>query len=253
MPIRTSRVTIDAPDGGMPAFLAEPSDGHRSPAVVVLIEAFGLVPSIESVARRFAGEGYVALAPDLFYREIPNNTAPYDDIPRGMELMAKLVGRGARFLEDVAASFDHLERMDTVAPKKFGVIGFCMGGALTFATACAFPDRVAAAAPFYGGGIVNLLDRAERITSPLYLFFAERDAFIPLDQVRQVESRLKELRKNFRLKIYPGTDHGFLNEERSSVYHPEAASDAWREVLAFFGTHLRGAGSQGDGQRRHDR
>jgi carboxymethylenebutenolidase len=225
----------------MPAFLAEPSDGRRSPAVIVIIEAFGLVPSIESVVRRFAGEGYIALAPDLFYREIPNNTAAYDDVSHGMELMAKLVGRGPRFLEDLAASFDHLERMETVAPKRFGVIGFCMGGALTFAAACAFPDRVAAAAPFYGGGIVNLLDQAHRITSPLYLFFGERDAFIPLDQVRQIETRLKELRKDFRLKIYPGADHGFLNEERTSVYDPEAAADAWSEVLSFFGAHLKGA------------
>jgi carboxymethylenebutenolidase len=226
----------------MPAFLAEPTHGRKSPAVAVIIEAFGLVPSIESVVRRLAEAGYVALAPDLFYREIPRNTAAYDDIPHGMELMAKLVERGSRFLDDLAASFDHLERMETVAPKKFGVIGFCMGGALSFATACAFPDRVAAAAPFYGGGIVNLLDGADRIASPLYLFFGERDAFIPLDQVRRIEAKLEELGKDFQLKVYPGADHGFFNEERASVYDPEAAADAWTEVMRFFAAHLKGAG-----------
>jgi carboxymethylenebutenolidase len=225
----------------MPAFLARPTGARRSPAVVVIIEAFGLVPSIESVVCRLAREGYVALAPDLFYREIPDNTAAYDDVPRGMELMAKLVARGPRFLDDLAASFDHLERMEAVAPKRFGVIGFCMGGALTFATACAFPERVAAAAPFYGGGIVNLLDRADRITSPLYLFFGERDTFIPPHQVRQIEDKLEELGKDFQLKIYPGADHGFFNEERISVYHPEAAADAWSEVSRFFAVHLKGA------------
>jgi carboxymethylenebutenolidase len=160
--VNTSRLTIEAPDGAMPAFLAEPSDAGRSPAVLVLIEAFGLVPSMESVARRLAREGYIALVPDLFYREIPNNTAAYDDLPRGMELMAKLVRRGARFLDDIAAAFVHLEKRETVAPKRLGVTGFCMGGALAFAAACAFPDRIAAAAPFYGGGIVDLLDRADR-------------------------------------------------------------------------------------------
>ncbi len=237
--IATSRVTIQAPDGAMPAFFAEPADGRRSPAVVVLIEAFGLVPSIESVVRRFAAEGYVTLAPDLFYREIPDNTASYDDLPHGMELMNRLVQRGPRFLDDLTAAFDHLAHKETVAPKEFGVTGFCIGGALTFAAACAFPDRVAAAAPFYGGGIVNLLDRADRIASPLYLFFGEHDAFIPLDQVRRIETKLTELGKDFQLKIYPGADHGFFNEERPSVYHPGAATDAWRELTRFFAAHLK--------------
>ncbi len=223
----------------MPAFLAQPGDGRRAPGVVMLIEAFGLVPSIESVVRRLAGEGYVALAPDLFYREIPNNTASYDDLPRGMELMQGLVRRGPKFLADVEAAFDYLAAMETVAPKKVGVTGFCMGGALTFATACEFPDRVAAAAPFYGGGIVNLLDRADRIACPVYLFFGERDAFIPPDEVRRIGARLAELRKDFQIKVYPGADHGFFNEERPSVYHPAAAADAWSELMRFFAVHLQ--------------
>jgi carboxymethylenebutenolidase len=122
-----------------------------------------------------------------------------------------------------------------------GVTGFCMGGALTFAAACAFPDRIGAAAPFYGGGIVNLLERADRIACPLYLFFGERDDFIPLDQVRQIEAKLRELGKDFRLEIYAGADHGFFNEERPSVYHPEAAGHAWNELKRFFEAHLKGA------------
>jgi carboxymethylenebutenolidase len=237
MPIQTRRVTIRAPGGDMPAFLAEPSGARGAPGVVVLMEAFGLVPSIESVARRLAEEGYVALAPDLFYREAPHSTAPYDDIPRAIELMTRLVQLGPKFLDDVAAAFDCLEAMPNVAPKKFGVIGFCMGGAFAFAAACAFPERVAAAAPFYGGGIGNLLDRAERIAAPLYLFFAEQDGFIPLDEVRRIEAKLTELGKDFLLKVYPGTDHGFFNDARE-VYAPEAAADAWREVKRFFAAHL---------------
>jgi carboxymethylenebutenolidase len=241
MRVDASRIAIEAPDGRMPAFLAEPVGPEKSPAIVVLIEAFGLVSSIESVVRRLADEGYVALAPDLFYREIPNNTASYDDLPRGMELMAGLIRRGPRFLADVEAAFDYLTAKETVDPKRFGVTGFCMGGALTFAAACAFPDRVAAAAPFYGGGIVNLLDRADRIACPLYLFFGERDAFIPLDEVRRIDARLRELGKDFRIKVYPGADHGFVNEERPSVYDGEAAADAWSELTRFFAAHLRPA------------
>jgi carboxymethylenebutenolidase len=236
--MRTSTVEIRTPEGTMPAHLAEPEGRGPFPAVVVLMEAFGLVPHIRNVADRLAGEGYVALAPDMFYRELPDNKASYDDVPRGMKLMGALVGRGEKFLEDVTAALDFLEARPEVHRGRIGVTGFCMGGALTFATACLIPERIAAAAPFYGGGIVNLLPRADRISCPLYLFFGEKDAFIPLDQVQRIEARLAELEKTFHCKVYPGADHGFFCEERAS-YHAEAAADAWRELTRFFARHLK--------------
>jgi carboxymethylenebutenolidase len=82
-----------------------------------------------------------------------------------------------------------------------------------------------------------------RLVAPelLYLFFGERDSFIPLDEVRRIETRLRELGKDVRCKVYRGADHGFFNEERPSVYHPEAAEDAWEELERFLATHLKGA------------
>jgi carboxymethylenebutenolidase len=222
----------------MPAHLAEPDGRGPRPAVLVLMEAFGLVPSIESVATRLAGEGYLALAPDLYYRDGPDATASYGDLPRAMQLMHALVERGDAYASDVAAAIDFLEARSDVVHGRVGVVGFCMGGALTFGSACALPERIAAAAPFYGGGIVRLLPRAARIACPLLFFFGERDPLIPIDQVREIEARLRDLGKEFRIETYPGADHGFMNEARAATYHPQAAGDAWKKLLHFFAAHL---------------
>jgi carboxymethylenebutenolidase len=234
--MRTSTVEIRTPEGAMPAHLAEPEGRGPFPAVVVIMEAFGLVPHIRSVAERLAGEGYVALAPDFYWRMLPDNAVGYDRLDRAIALMQKV--NDAKFTEDMRAALDWLAAREDVDGTRIGVTGLCMGGRLSFLTACALPDRIAAAAPFYGGGIANHLAQADRIQAPLYLFFGEKDAFIPLDQVQRIEARLAELGKTFHCKVYPGADHGFFCEERTS-YHAEAAADAWRELTRFFARHLK--------------
>ncbi len=236
MAIRTSKIEITTPDGVMPAHLAEPEGAGPHPAVVVLIEAFGLVPHIESVADRLAGEGYVAVAPDVYYRELPNNKVGYDQLDQAIGLMQKL--DDGRFVEDMRATLDDLAGRDNVDGAKLGCTGFCMGGRLAFLSACALPDRISAAAPFYGGGIVGLLDQANKIRAALYLFFGEKDAFIPREQVDQVDAKLRELGTNYKLKNYPDAEHGFFCDQRVS-YAQKAAEDAWEELKKFFGEQLR--------------
>jgi dienelactone hydrolase len=237
MAIRTSTVNIPAADGTMPGYLAEPPGDGPFPAVVVLIEAFGLVPHIEDVTRRLAEEGYVALAPDVYYRELPHNKVGYDQLDQAIGLMQKI--DDDKFVQDMRAAIDSLKSQSNVAGDKIGVTGFCMGGRLTFLTACALPDQVAAAAPFYGGGIAGLLSRADSIACPLYLFFGEADPYIPMAEVRQIDTRLKALGKNFKLKTYPGADHGFFCNERPS-FNASAATDAWEELKSFLAVNLRG-------------
>jgi len=236
--VKNSRVEVSAPGGAMRGHLAEPEGHGPFPAVLVLMEAFGLVPSIESVADRLAAEGYVALAPDLYYREGPDDTARYDDLPRAMQLMGALLRRGDAYTQDVAAAIDFLEARAGVARGRIGVTGFCMGGALAFGSACALPGRLAAAAPFYGGGIARMLPRADALTAPLLFFFGERDALIPPEQIREIETRLRELDKEFRIEVYPGAEHGFFNSDRAATFHPQAAGDAWKKLLHFFAAQL---------------
>ena len=234
MDIRTSHETVTTPDGAMPVYVAEPTAPGRHPAVIVIMEAFGLNGNIEEITRRIAAEGYVALAPDVYWRMLPDNKVGYDELPKAIGLMQKV--NDQKVVQDLSSAVDALHKRPTVSGK-IGVTGFCMGGRLSFLAAAELPDKIAAAAPFYGGGIAALLPKAEKIKAPLYLFFGEKDAFIPQDQVNAIDAKLRELKKPYTLKNYKGADHGFFCHERAS-YNATAAADAWKELPAFFRKHL---------------
>ena len=236
MTVRTRDIEIQAVDGPMPVFVAEPEAAGPHPAVVVIMEGAGRVPHICDVARRIAEEGYVAIAPDFYYREIPNNRVAYDQTEQMYALMERFDDE--KFLDDMRTTLTHLRGLDSVGDAKIGVVGFCMGGRLTFLTACALPGEVAAAAPFYGGFTVAHLPLASAIECPLYLFFGAEDPFIPAEEVQTIEKTLTELGKRFSLKTYPGADHGFFCDERDS-YNEAAASDAWSELKGFLAAHLQ--------------
>jgi carboxymethylenebutenolidase len=236
MPITSQRIEIQTPDGRMPAHLALPAAPGRHPAVIVYAEAFGLNDNIRKIAERIAAEGYVALAPDPYYRLLPaKNCWTYDSVDGAVDAMQSLTD--ARFAADSQAALDYLaSRSDTTG--KVGVTGFCMGGRLSFLAACTHPERIAAAAPFYGGGIVGLLDRAPRLRAPVLQLYGEKDPYIPLDQVERIKAELARLSKRSETIVYPGADHGFFCEERAS-YQAQAAGDAWKRVKSFFSEHLR--------------
>ena len=235
MDIRTSHETVTTPDGAMPVYVAEPTAPGRRPAVIVIMEAFGLNAHIEEVTRRIAAEGFVALAPDIYWRSLPDNKVGYDELPKAIGLMQKV--NDAKVVQDLGAALDALAKRPQVNAAKVGVTGFCMGGRLAFLLAAELPDRIAAAAPFYGGGIAALLPKAEKIRAPMYLFFGEKDAFIPQEQVRAIDARLKELGKPYTLKTYTGAVHGFFCEARPD-YNAAAAASAWTELLGFFRKQL---------------
>jgi carboxymethylenebutenolidase len=235
MTTRSYDVSIATPDGAMPAYLALPESEGPHPGVVVLMEAFGLVPHVRDVARRLAREGYAAVAPDLYYR-LPDNKAAYSELPKAIALMQKV--DDAKFTLDMSAALDFLASHPEVDGRRLGVTGFCMGGRLAFLSACRLPERIRAAAPFYGGGIGGLLGQADRIRCPLLLFFGELDAFIRQDEVRRIDARLAELGKSHRVVVYPQANHGFFCDERPE-YDERSARDAWTQLLDFFGENLR--------------
>ena len=236
MDIQTRDLNIEALDGAMPIFVAHPEGDGPHPAVIVVMEAFGRVQHICDVAARIAREGYVAVAPDFYYREGAAGRVPYDELPRAIELLQQFDDAG--FLDDMQTTLEYLRGLDTVRNSKIGVTGFCMGGRLTFYSACALPGEIAAAAPFYGAFTVGHLPEADAIRCPLYLFFGDKDPYIPAEEVETIESRLNQLGKRFELKTYAGADHGFFCNERES-FNETAASDAWTELTRFFADTLR--------------
>jgi carboxymethylenebutenolidase len=197
------------------------------------MEAFGLNAHIKDVAGRLAATGAVALAPDMYYRQ-PNAVVGYDQLPEAIRLMTSL--RDDAIAADMAGVITYLQSRDFVRCDRIGITGFCMGGRITFLTACR-NSEVKAAAPFYGGGIGGLLDQAPKITCPMLLFFGGDDPFIPNDEVENVKQTLAKLKKSAEVVVYPGAPHGFFCNERDS-YRPDAAKDSWARLTKFFGAHL---------------
>jgi carboxymethylenebutenolidase len=234
METSSTMVKVSAADGDMPALLARPTAAGKHPAVVVVMEAFGLNDHIKDVAKRLAAEGYVVLAPDIYYRE-PNNVVGYDQLPEALRLMSSL--RDDKIVADMAAAVTYLQSQDFVRGDRIGVTGFCMGGRISFLTACK-NAAIKAAAPFYGGGIGGLLDQAPKITCAMLLFFGDQDAFIPTDEVENIKSTLAKLKKSAEVVVYPGAPHGFFCNERDS-YRPDAAQNAWERLKTFFTKHLK--------------
>lgn len=237
MQVEQKEVIISTPDGRMPAYLFTPDKQGHKPAIVLLMEAFGLTSHIRDVAARIANEGYVVIAPDLYYRELPNNKFGYEEVEQAMAMMYRL-DFGKPIEADIRAAVACIKSLPDVYPDRVGVTGFCLGGGLSFLAACKLSDEIAAAAPFYGMVLDQWIDAVTDITVPIYLFFGGADPFIPQVRIRQIESRFQELNKDYRLKVYSDADHGFFCHERSS-YNRLAAEDAWREVTQFFHKYLQ--------------
>ena len=195
----------------------------RGPGVVVIQEWWGLVDHIKAVCDRFAAAGFVALAPDLFH----GKTTKSPD-QAGKLMMALRIDETENELE---GAVEYLLKHDAVTSKKIGVVGFCMGGALSLYTATK-SSNIGACVVFYGGH-PNVKPDLPSLAAPVLGLYAEKDGFVTPDSVRELESKLKALGKEIEVHIYPGTDHAFFNDSRPEVYDEEAAADAWRRTVEF--------------------
>jgi len=234
MDVQTQMIEVPAAAGAMPAFLVRPKEGAREPGVLVIQEAFGLNDHIRDVARRIAGEGYVALAPDLYWRGGKGRTARYDQLPEAIGLMQSL--KDADIVSDLSGAIAYLEKQAFVRADRIGITGFCMGGRVAYLAACELPDKIKASAPFYGGGIP--VENTAKLRCPVLAFFGEKDAFIPLENVERLKAEAARRGKAVEIVVYPGADHGFFCNERAS-YQKAAAEDAWARLKRFFAKHLK--------------
>ena len=223
MPITTASVEFPANGVNGMGHLARPDDDARHPAIIVIQEWWGLDGHIKSIADRFAGEGFVALAPDLYHGAFA--TEPDEARKLVMNMNRE------QAIKDLTGAVARLKSMPEVAPKKLACIGFCMGGSLTLALAAASSD-IAAAAPFYAGMQPPAQELA-KIEAKMFCAFGADDAGIPLDNVRKFEDALASTKRDAVVKVYEGAPHSFFNDTRDS-YRPDAANDAWDHALALF-------------------
>ena len=221
--IKTSDVTFPADGVDGVGYVAQPADASPHPGVIVIQEWWGLDAHIRDIADRFAREGFVALAPDLYRGSFA--TEPDEARKLVMNMNRE------QAVKDLLGAVRHLQGMSEVAPKKVGCIGFCMGGSLTLALAAATPD-VAGAAPFYAG-MQPGRDQIARIEAELFCAFGADDEGIPMENVRKFEENLRETGRNAVVQVYDGAPHSFFNDTRPS-YRPAAAEDAWARSLELF-------------------
>ncbi len=218
-------ITFASNGGTASGYLAKPASGTGK-GVVVIQEWWGLNDNIKGIADRFAAEGFVALAPDMYHGVV---TAEPDEA--GKLLMALNIPQAEKDLRGAVA---HLKEM-TGGP--VGTVGFCMGGALSLFAACNSNGDVGACVDFYGGHPAVKYNW-DGLTAPVLGIWAEHDDFVnPNIPTFETEMTRRNIPHEFH--TYPGTFHAFFNDEHAEPeYNPAAAKDAWEKTLAFYRKHL---------------
>jgi carboxymethylenebutenolidase len=228
----TSTIQIAGPTCSVRAFEARPATGEPHPGVIVIQEWWGLNDHIKDVAQRFAREGYVAVAPDLYSRLGNKVTADPNEAGQLMMTLDKKDG-----VADLLAVVAHLKKAPGVKADRIGVTGYCMGGSYATLLACHSGD-IKAAAAFYGE--VPEDETLARLYCPLLYIYGTEDGWIQRKDVERLRETLKRHGKTAEVQIYPGAPHAFFNDTRKDVYHEKEAKDAWQRTLALFSRQLKG-------------
>jgi carboxymethylenebutenolidase len=203
--------------------------GSSGPGVIVIQEWWGLVPHITDIADRFAAEGFVALAPDMYHGEVTDEP----DLAGKLLMSMNLATAG----KDLSGAVDFLQ--ERTGRTKVGITGFCMGGGLALMAACLRPDAIAAAAPFYGGMRPDTVIEWDNLAAVVEGHYAATDRGTAAPEaVKELEASLHALGKDATFHIYPGTQHAFFNDTRPEVYDAAVAKTAWDRTLALFRANL---------------
>jgi len=228
---QTRWIEIDTDAGKMPAYLSLPPAG-KGPGIILIQEIFGVNAHIRDVADLYAKAGYAVIAPDIFWRSQPRVELDYvgADRERGISLMQQ-VDTG-KTLGDLAAVAHTLRALPEFSGK-VASIGYCYGGLLSYLAAA--QGLVDIAVAYYGGGIQNKLELAERVTTPMLFHYGELDAHIPLSAVEQIKAAFAA-RGNAEFHVYPQADHGFNCWARSS-FHQNASALSLGRTLQFLANH----------------
>jgi carboxymethylenebutenolidase len=225
-PIHDETITFAFGTTSRSGYFARPEGAGPFPGVIVIHEIYGLNENIKSIARRFAEQGYAALAVDLFAAR--NRALCMARVMSAMLLTPLKNGS----LDELRAALTYLADQPAVDPDRVGAIGFCMGGGFAIAWACTDP-RLKAIAPFYGSNPRPLA--AVKRACPVVGSYPERD--FTANQGRKLEAELEQCQTPHDIKVYPGARHSFFNDQGSS-YDAAAAKDAWQRVLAFFNERI---------------
>ena len=241
-------VDIETVDGPMAVPTSRPVEGGTRPAVIVVMGSPGVSPNIVGIVDRFAREGYVAVAPDLYHRA---GRLRYATVEKRQEMQGELRANGfsdASIDMDVKATIDYLRSDPDVSV--IGITGFCLGGRVSLQSVIR-ATGLSAAGIFYGGNMFPGDDEPEAFSAiresgtlavPVIGFFGEEDQNPTAEQARSLDAHLTDLGKEHAFYYYEGAGHAFFNDD-SPGYRPGPAADSWEKILEFFDRHLRRAES----------
>ena len=197
-------------------YLARPMAEGKHPGLVVIQEWWGMDEHIRDVTRRFARQGYVTLAPDLFHGGITNEPSEAQKLAMGLDR--------ARAVRDAQAAISFIKD-SAFSNGNVAIIGYCMGGGISLLTAC--QDDIGAAVVYYGG-LPTPLDLLDGVNAPVLAVYGDGEA----DRANELEKELQSRGKSVEKHIYAGAAHGFFNDTGQG-YHADASADAWEKTLAF--------------------
>ncbi|MHA6641999.1 dienelactone hydrolase family protein [Mesorhizobium sp. A623] len=239
-------IEIKTDDGMAKAGLFRPAnDVSAGAGVIFYMDAFGPRPALDGMAERLAGEGYVVLVPDLFYRNAPYG--PFDARtafavdPTATQLRGMLAGTTQAMTQaDTGAFLDALDREGATGP--IGAVGYCMGGARALNAAAAFPDRIGAAASFHGGNLASdpgdsPYHNAARIKARVYVGSAGIDKSFPPEQSARLAEAFRTAEVDHIIENYVGMAHGWCVPDHS-VYDEAGAERHWKRLTGFFAEAL---------------
>ena len=226
--------TVSFPSNGSEAsgYLVRPESGS-GPGLLVIQEWWGLDWNIKEVADRLGKAGFVALCPDLYHGEL----AAHDEMDKAAQLMQSMPPE--RAAKDMSGAIDYLSTLDGVTGRGIGVIGFCMGGLLSFLIAAGRPDKVVAVVPFYGFPQGDTEPDWSQLNAVIRGHMAEVDTYFGPEAAKALESKLQGMGKDCTLTVHPGTGHAFMAAHNAlGTEDKELAEQLWPEVISFLHQQL---------------
>ena len=236
-------IDIATRDGSMNTFVTHPEEGGPHPVVFFYMDAPGKREELHDMARRLGTAGYVVVLPNLYYRGTREFNVFSGDPDHTAEAMWSLMASldDDRVISDTAALFEFVDADPVADSGRVGCMGYCMSGPFSFAVACAYPDRIRAAASLYGvrlSGPGSPAERAADARGELYFACAEFDDYAPAEMVDALEEQLVAVGANARVERYPGVHHGFAFPSREGAYDKPAAERHWERLHALFARNL---------------
>ena len=238
---------IATKDGGMETFICHPERGGPHPAVLLLMDAPGVREELRDMARRLGTVGYYVLLPNLYYRAGRDTIYGPDVLTHGSAEHTRMRAVRTRMtippvMEDIAAMLSFIDRQDAARPGPVGAHGYCMSGPYALAAAARYPERIAAAASFYGTWLVSDAVESPHLTlgkakGELYISCAEHDELAPPDMVKELKKLFDASGAAGELEIHPGVHHGFAFPERW-CYDKPAAERHWERLIALYRRRL---------------